>query len=89
MNWSRKRRVTVLTAAGVLWFIFYLLDYQCPSQYFFGIPCLGCGMTTAAKNILRGEFSQAWQANPGIYFWLAAGAVWVAYPVTGQNPVRK
>lgn len=35
----------------------------CASQWLFGYPCPGCGMTTCFSHFVRGEFAQAARAN--------------------------
>lgn len=37
----------------------------CSFKEICGIPCPHCGMTTSFSNIVRGDFSAAWDANPG------------------------
>ena len=39
---------------GIL-LLFFLMDYPCPIQKIFGIPCPGCNMTTALYYLLHGN----------------------------------
>jgi len=48
----------------------------CPLRTVTGVPCPGCGLTTAAVALVRGEFGAAFDANP-LIFGLAALAVTV------------
>lgn len=50
------------------------LGLPCPLRTLTGIPCPGCGLTTADIALVRGEFGAAFAANPVIY-GLAALAV--------------
>jgi hypothetical protein len=43
----------------------------CPLRTLTGIPCPGCGLTTAAVAMVRGQFDAALHANP-VIFGLAA-----------------
>lgn len=56
-------------------FIMYIVVHKlrgafCPSVILFGLPCPGCGTTRAAIYLLKGEFTQAFHINPGIYLWV-------------------
>ncbi|MGX6602033.1 DUF2752 domain-containing protein [Micromonosporaceae bacterium Da 78-11] len=46
----------------------------CPLRTLTGVPCPGCGLTTAAVALVRGDFGLAFAANPMI-FGLAALAL--------------
>ncbi|GAA4957086.1 DUF2752 domain-containing protein [Actinoplanes utahensis] len=46
----------------------------CPLRTVTGVPCPGCGLTTAAVALVRGEFGEAFHANP-LIFGLAAFTV--------------
>ncbi|AEV82965.1 hypothetical protein ACWT_1946 [Actinoplanes sp. SE50] len=50
------------------------LGAPCPMRTLTGIPCPGCGLTTAAVALVRGHVGAALQANP-VIFGLAALAV--------------
>jgi len=41
---------------------------KCPFQFFFGIPCAGCGMTRAVLSCLNGNWKQAFYYHP--LFWI-------------------
>lgn len=41
-----------------------LLVYHCPLRAITGIPCPGCGMTTALKQLLSGEVQASFHTHP-------------------------
>lgn len=49
----------------LLGILFIILDiiYVCPFNYYFHIPCPGCGMTRAFKLILQGNILESLQYN--------------------------
>ncbi|MDI6103446.1 DUF2752 domain-containing protein [Actinoplanes sp. NEAU-A12] len=47
------------------------LGLPCPLRTMTGVPCPGCGLTTAAVALVRGQFDTALHANP-LIFGLAA-----------------
>jgi hypothetical protein len=46
------------------WLEHHLLS--CPSKYFLGVDCPGCGMQTAFIQLLRGNFLQSLKIYPGL-----------------------
>lgn len=56
-----------LVAAGLVAFAFALalLDTPlCPTAFFFGVPCPGCGLTRATLALVRGDFAAALRFHP-------------------------
>jgi hypothetical protein len=57
---QKRMEVAVLAGAGVLQVGLHLAGlpgWACPFKGLFGIPCPGCGLTTATGQLLRGQFS--------------------------------
>lgn len=57
--------------------LMYHFGIGCPFKKTFGIPCCGCGLTTAAIAALRLDFSAAFQAH--CMFWavpILYGYIW-------------
>lgn len=56
----------------------------CPTAFFFGIPCPGCGLTRATLSLLHGDLAGAMRLHPLVFvltplFGLALGAALVDY----------
>ena len=46
-----------------------------------GIPCPGCGLTSAVCSISHGEFAQAWDCNPFGYLAYAVAIAFLLRPL--------
>lgn len=52
-----RNKMALLIAGGIL-LLFIVFDiYHCPIKYGFGIPCPGCGMTHALKELMHFDIS--------------------------------
>ncbi len=47
----------------------------CPSKYFFGLECFGCGTQRALVLVFEGRFYEAFKMFPAVYTFLAFLAV--------------
>ena len=59
---NRRRDGLLLVGAGLAQtglFMAHLPGWSCPFKALFGIPCPGCGLTTAIAELLRGD----WRAS--------------------------
>ena len=65
-----------LALAGAALFFSYE-RWKCPFRAITGLPCAGCGVTTAFRLLLRGDAAGAWHANPAVFF-LIPWCLWAA-----------
>lgn len=88
---ARRRALVALGLVGAAGLLILLDAPTCPSAFFLGIPCPGCGLTRAAAALLRGDLRAAFGFHP-LAFVLAplfAGALlhalfdYVRGPVAG------
>lgn len=91
---GKKSLVLVaLAVAAALALTLWLFSYgrwQCLFYQLTGIPCAGCGMTTALVRLLQLDFAGAFAANPLIYILpglVVAGAV--LFLIKGSEPLKK
>lgn len=78
---SKKQAIKTLGAAVLIVLCFLIIGWLCPIQQIFGIPCPGCGMTTALYYFVQGRFQEAYFFNPAFYllllFCLYSGIGWL------------
>lgn len=61
---------------------------RCPSYWFFGVYCPGCGITRALHALLHGDVAQALAYNPlailaaPVLLWMAFKPNWIYHPLT-------
>ena len=44
-----------------------------------GLPCLGCGGTRCARNLVHLDFGQAFLFHPGFFLVVLLGVLWTVY----------
>lgn len=75
---GRRMWMVIWIAIPATFFVLGLLDWQppplCMWSRFFHIRCPGCGLTHAALDLCRLDFSGAWRHNP---------LSWVVVPLVG------
>lgn len=70
-----------LGGALFAWF-WFRLGVQLPECVFrrlTGLPCLGCGGTRCARNLVRLDFGQAFLFHPGFCLIVALAALWTIH----------
>lgn len=67
---SKKQAIKNLAAVLLIVLIVWVIGWYCPIQQLFGIPCPGCGMTTALYYFVQGRFQEAYFFNPAFYLLL-------------------
>jgi len=61
------------------WFLSGLQLPQCIFMRVTGLPCLGCGGTRCARNLVHLDFGQAFLFHPGFFLVVLAAALWTIY----------
>ena len=51
----------------------------CLFHEYTGLPCLGCGGTRCARNLVHLDFGQAFLFHPGFFLVVMTAALWTAY----------
>lgn len=63
--------------------LIFVVDVYCPLETIFGIPCPGCGMSTALYYVLRLDFATAIYFHPMvlvcILYFMGIGIVYLKY----------
>jgi hypothetical protein len=70
-----------LSGAGFAW-VWFWSGLQLPQCVFIrltGLPCLGCGGTRCARNLVNLDFAQAFLYHPGFFLVVLLAAFWTAY----------
>lgn len=78
---SKKQVIKTLAVVIFILLCFLIVGWLCPVQQIVGIPCPGCGMTTALYYFVQGRFQEAYFFNPAFYllllFCLISGLGWL------------
>jgi hypothetical protein len=61
------------------WFLSGLQLPQCVFMRWTGLPCLGCGGTRCARNLVNLDLGQAFLYHPGFFVVVTLAALWTAY----------
>lgn len=61
------------------WFRSGLRLPECVFLRLTGLPCLGCGGTRCARNLVDFEFGQAFLFHPGFFLVVLLASLWTAY----------
>lgn len=61
------------------WFLSGLQLPQCIFIRLTGLPCLGCGGTRCARNLVNLDLGQAFLFHPGFFLLVTLAALWTVY----------
>jgi hypothetical protein len=61
------------------WFLSGLQLPQCVFMRLTGLPCLGCGGTRCARNLVHLDFGQAFLFHPGLFLLVTLAVLWTLY----------
>lgn len=61
------------------WFLSGLQLPQCIFMRLTGLPCLGCGGTRCARNLVHLDFGQALLFHPGFFLVVTMATLWTVY----------
>jgi len=72
------KKLLVLHGLAFILLLFIAFIYRCPINYFFGIPCLGCGITRAHFAAASLDVGSAFRYHP-LFFTVVPTLVYIAY----------
>ena len=61
------------------WFLSGLRLPPCVFMRLTGLPCLGCGGTRCARNLVHLDFGQAFLFHPGFFLVITLATLWTIY----------
>ena len=73
------------------WFLSGLQLPQCIFMRLTGLPCLGCGGTRCARQLVHGDFGAAFLFHPGFSLLVLLGVGWTVYAAVfwlRRDPLR-
>jgi hypothetical protein len=88
---ENRRESLILAGAGVVHLGLNLVGlpgWMCPFLAATGIPCPGCGLTTATMQLLRGDFSASFQTHafaPIFLFAMLVMGINIVLPESQRN----
>jgi hypothetical protein len=62
-----------------IWFGTGIQLPECVFHRLTGLPCLGCGGTRCARNLVHLDFGQAFLFHPGFFLVVMLAAAWTTY----------
>ena len=78
IDYLKNNKRSILIYSGVCLFIIILyFTIGCPTRYFLGICCPGCGMTRALFAFLKLDFKNAFHMHPLIFIMPVVGLIYI------------
>ena len=74
----RKNTKHILFIISLFLLFLWIMGYQCPLLFFFGIPCPFCGMTRAFLCVLEGDLAKSFYFHP---LWPIVLGLLIMYPL--------
>lgn len=62
-----KDFLLALAAVGLIFIVLLITDIGCPTRFFTGVCCPGCGMTRAVIHLCKGDISGAIHYHPLVF----------------------
>lgn len=72
----------VFVGGGIFAVVFFSLSGETPQCLFHNLtslPCLGCGTTRCARNLVMGHWWQAFKFHPGFFLFFLGAIAWTFY----------
>lgn len=77
-----KRWIAPAAIAGVIAFA-YFVTWPCPVRFILGVPCPACGITRAARLVVKGDFTEATHIHPLVWLVVPVVAAFAIVEVVG------